>query len=325
MRISVMDRCNFRCPYCMPEAKYHEHFRFLDASERLSFDEIEQIARVAVSLGVTKLRLTGGEPLLRPDLPELVKRLRGLEGVTDIALTTNGVLLDRYAESLKLSGLSRVTISLDSLDPAVFTRMSGDRSSLTPVLKAIEKAKEIGFPKGIKLNVVVQKGINDEGMEDLAGYFRHSGITVRFIEYMDVGTRNHWNLEEVLPSAVLLERLSRRWPLVAVEAGYRGEVAKRYRYADGAGEIGFISSVTAPFCGDCSRARLSSDGKIYTCLFASEGHDLKSLLRQGADDQVVRNHLIALWEKRRDRYSEERSSGEESKNQHRIEMNYIGG
>lgn len=325
LRISVMDRCNFRCPYCMPEATYHEHFRFLEPKERLSFDEIVRVAEAAVSLGVTKLRLTGGEPLLRPDLVSLVRRLVAIPGVEDVALTTNGVLLGRHAQSLKDAGLGRITVSLDSLDPAIFARMSGGRAQLEPVLEAIEHAQALSFPGGVKLNTVVQRGVNDDGVEALAARFRHTGVIVRFIEYMDVGTRNHWELGEVVPSRELVERLNAHWPLEPLGAQYQGEVARRYRYQDGAGEIGFISSVTAPFCGDCSRARLSSEGQIYTCLFASEGTDLRSLLRSGADDEALRERLASVWRMRTDRYSEERTAGEASSTKRRIEMNYIGG
>nr|WP_082784518.1 GTP 3',8-cyclase MoaA [Gluconobacter thailandicus] len=325
LRISVMDRCNFRCPYCMPEATYHEHFRFLEPKERLSFDEIVRVARAAVSLGVTKLRLTGGEPLLRPELPSLVRRLVDIPGVEDVALTTNGVLLDRHALALKDAGLGRVTVSLDSLDPAIFSRMSGGRAQLEPVLTAIEKANALSFPGGVKVNTVVQRGVNDTGVEDLAARFRHTGIIVRFIEYMDVGTRNHWELKEVVPSRDLVAQLNARWPLEPLGPQYQGEVARRYRYQDGGGEIGFISSVTAPFCGDCSRARLSSDGQIYTCLFASKGTDLRGILRGDADDDALREQLASVWRGRTDRYSEERVAGETNPASHRIEMNYIGG
>ncbi|KXV33652.1 cyclic pyranopterin monophosphate synthase [Gluconobacter thailandicus] len=309
----------------MPEATYHEHFRFLEPKERLSFDEIVRVARAAVSLGVTKLRLTGGEPLLRPELPSLVRRLVDIPGVEDVALTTNGVLLDRHALALKDAGLGRVTVSLDSLDPAIFSRMSGGRAQLEPVLTAIEKANALSFPGGVKVNTVVQRGVNDTGVEDLAARFRHTGIIVRFIEYMDVGTRNHWELKEVVPSRDLVAQLNARWPLEPLGPQYQGEVARRYRYQDGGGEIGFISSVTAPFCGDCSRARLSSDGQIYTCLFASKGTDLRGILRGDADDDALREQLASVWRGRTDRYSEERVAGETNPASHRIEMNYIGG
>ena len=304
-----MDRCNFRCPYCMPEATYHEHFRFLEPKERLSFDEIVRVAHAAVSLGVTKLRLTGGEPLLRPDLPSLVRRLVEIPGVEDVALTTNGVLLDRHAAALKNAGLGRVTVSLDSLDPAIFSRMSGGRAQLEPVLAAIEQANVLAFPGGVKVNTVVQRGVNDTGVEDLAARFRHTGVIVRFIEYMDVGTRNHWELKEVVPSRDLVTRLNKLWPLEPLGAQYQGEVARRYRYQDGGGEIGFISSVTAPFCGDCSRARLSSDGKIYTCLFAPDVTDLRRLLRRDVGDEALLARLAPVWRAGTAKYREGRSAG----------------
>ncbi|GBR41155.1 molybdenum cofactor biosynthesis protein A [Neoasaia chiangmaiensis NBRC 101099] len=325
LRISVMDRCNFRCPYCMPESTYHENFRFLAANERLSFDEIERVARIAAELGVTKLRLTGGEPLLRPDLPVLIARLVGLPGIEDVALTTNGVLLARQAEALKAAGLHRVTVSLDSLDPETFARLSGGRAQLDAVLEGIDAADAAAFPGGIKLNTVVQRGINDTGVFDLLDQFRHRDITVRFIEYMDVGNRNGWVRDEVVSSRELRDRIDTRWPLEPLSPRYRGEVARRYRYADGAGEIGFISSVSAPFCGDCSRARLSSDGQIYTCLFATKGTDLRAVLRAQEDDASLRGILSQVWRERGDRYSEERAERRAAHSDEKIEMHYIGG
>nr|WP_276567165.1 GTP 3',8-cyclase MoaA [Kozakia baliensis] len=319
-----MDRCNFRCPYCMPESTYHEHFRFLEARERLSFDEIERVARVAASFGVTKLRLTGGEPLLRPQLPELIARLAAIPGIEDVALTTNGVLLERHAAALKQAGLHRITVSLDSLDPAIFARMSGGRAQLTPVLESIASAQALGFAGGVKLNTVVQRGVNDEGVLDLLDYFRNTGVVVRFIEYMDVGNRNGWEREDVVTSRDLLTRIVTRWPLEPLSPHYRGEVAKRYRYRDGAGEIGFISSVSEPFCGDCSRARLSSEGQIYTCLFATKGTDLRRILRE-EDDAALQKALAQVWRDRTDRYSEERAERRADKARGKIEMHYIGG
>ncbi|WP_367159199.1 GTP 3',8-cyclase MoaA [Kozakia baliensis] len=324
LRISVMDRCNFRCPYCMPESTYHEHFRFLEARERLSFDEIERVARVAASFGVTKLRLTGGEPLLRPQLPELIARFAAIPGIEDVALTTNGVLLERHAAALKQAGLHRITVSLDSLDPAIFARMSGGRAQLTPVLESIASAQTLGFAGGVKLNTVVQRGVNDEGVLDLLDYFRNTGVVVRFIEYMDVGNRNGWEREDVVTSRDLLTRIVTRWPLEPLSPHYRGEVAKRYRYRDGAGEIGFISSVSEPFCGDCSRARLSSEGQIYTCLFATKGTDLRRILRE-EDDAALQKALAQVWRDRTDRYSEERAERRADKTRGKIEMHYIGG
>ena len=324
LRISVMDRCNFRCPYCMPETTYGEHFKFLGNDERLSFDEIERLARIAASLGVSKLRLTGGEPLLRPKLADLVARLRKLAGVDDLAMTTNGVLLGRHATELRDAGLDRVTISLDTLDPAVFHRMSGGRGALEDVLAGIEAAQAAGFPKGIKLNAVIQRGVNDHTALDLVERFRSSGIVVRFIEYMDVGNRNDWASEAVVPSRALVEQINARWPLEAVTPQYAGEVAARYRFRDGIGEIGMISSVSNPFCGGCSRARLSSEGVLYTCLFATKGADLRTPLRHGGDDEALRDLLRKVWLGRADRYSEERAARRQERPR-KIEMHYIGG
>ncbi|NVN02785.1 MULTISPECIES: GTP 3',8-cyclase MoaA [Asaia] len=324
LRISVMDRCNFRCPYCMPQSVFHDDFAFLEPAQRLDFATIERIARVSARLGVSKLRLTGGEPLLRPQLDTLVARLVALPGIDDVALTTNGVLLDRHLDALYHAGLSRLTISLDSLDPAVFSRLSGGRDALDTVLSAIDKAASRGFPGGIKINTVVQRGINEQDILPLVSRFRHTGITLRFIEFMDVGTRNHWSESAVVPSATLLERIGAVYPLEPLEPLYRGEVAQRYRLADGSGEIGFISSVTAPFCGDCSRARLSSEGQIYTCLFAKTGTDLRPALAD-TDDAALETLLRRIWRGRADRYSEIRNLDPQRASGERIEMYYIGG
>ncbi|MBE7728319.1 GTP 3',8-cyclase MoaA [Komagataeibacter sp. FXV3] len=333
LRISVMDRCNFRCPYCMPESTYHEGFRFLGPKERLDFDEIERVARMAAELGVTKIRLTGGEPLLRPGLPDLVRRLSTLPGIEDVALTTNGVLLPRFAPALRQAGLRRVTVSLDSLDPAVFAHMSGGRGGLSAVLKGVDAACAAGFEGGVKINTVVQRGVNDAGVPDILARFRNTGVTVRLIEYMDVGNRNGWDHADVVPSSELRARIAALWPLEPLPPRYRGEVARRYRYADGAGEIGFVSSVSAPFCGACSRARLSSDGKLYTCLFATAGTDLRALLRGSARDaeadERLRTTLSRTWRQRTDRYSEERMHSRpgavQASGREKIEMHYIGG
>jgi GTP 3',8-cyclase len=324
LRISVMDRCNFRCPYCMPETTYGEHFQFLGNDERLSFDEIERLCRIAASLGVSKLRLTGGEPLLRPRLAELVSRLRRLDGVDDLAMTTNGVLLARHAKDLREAGLDRVTISLDTLDPAVFHRMSGGRGALDDVMAGIDAALAAGFPRGIKLNAVIQRGVNDHTALDLVERFRGSGVVVRFIEYMDVGNRNDWASDAVVPSRELVERINARWPVEAVAPQYPGEVATRYRFRDGMGEVGMISSISNPFCGGCSRARLSSEGLLYTCLFATKGADLRTTLREGASDDALSGLLRTVWLGRADRYSEERAARREQ-HPHKIEMHYIGG
>ena len=325
LRISVMDRCNFRCPYCMPRETFHEQYRFLGSHERLSFDEIVRLARLFVQLGVRKLRLTGGEPLLRANLPDLIGDLTAIAGVEDVALTTNGVLLARYAGELKAAGLKRVTVSLDSLDDAVFARMSGGFGGVAEVLDGIEHARRAELTP-VKVNAVVQRGVNDHTALELLERFRGTGVIVRFIEYMDVGNRNHWRSELVVPSKELAERIGARWPLTALRPAYRGEVAERYAFADGQGEVGFISSVSQPFCGECSRARLSSDGVLYTCLFATHGLSLRDALRGGASDDVLLELIRGLWLKRADRYSELRASlSAQSQEQRKVEMFYIGG
>jgi cyclic pyranopterin phosphate synthase len=323
LRISVMDRCNFRCPYCMPRETFHENYRFLKSSERLSFDEIVRLTRLFVSLGVRKVRLTGGEPLLRANLPDLVGELTSLAGVEDVALTTNGMLLTKYAAELKANGLKRVTVSLDSLDEEVFRRMSGGFGGRDQVLTGIRAAQEAGLTP-VKVNAVVERGLNDHTVLDLVEHFRGTGVIVRFIEYMDVGNRNHWSLDRVVPSRELMQRIRTRWPIRPLAENYHGEVAERYVFEDGAGEIGFISSVTEPFCGACSRARLSSDGVLYTCLFATHGHDLRTPLRQGADDEELLQRIRGTWKTRTDRYSELRATLPDSAEK-KVEMYYIGG
>jgi len=303
LRISLLDRCNFRCPYCMPEAEFNEDYRFLSRQERLSHDEIFRVASVAVRLGVSKLRITGGEPLLDKKVADLVSRLAALPGVDDLALTTNGVLLAPVAKSLADAGLHRVTISLDSVDEAIFAQMSGNRGDLGKVFAGIDAAVAAGLAP-IKINVVVQRGVNDDGVLDVLDRFRGTGHIVRLIEFMDVGNRNGWSMEQVVPSKEILMRIQARWPLRAVGRNYPGEVARRYQYLDGQGEVGFISSVTEPFCGACSRARLSADGTIYTCLFATHGTSLRSLLREGAGDEAIASALSGIWSRRQDRYSE---------------------
>src|SRR6266446_2461663 len=321
LRISVMDRCNFRCPYCMPRETYHEQYRFLGSQERLSFDEIVRLARLFVHLGVRKLRLTGGEPLLRANLGDLTT----IPGVEDVALTTNGVLLARYASELKAAGLKRVTVSLDSLDAGVFARMSGGFGGVDEVLAGIEQARRAELTP-IKINAVVQRGVNDHTVLELVERFRGTGVIVRFIEYMDVGNRNHWRSELVVPSKELAEHIGRRWPLSALEPGYRGEVARRYAFTDGQGEVGFISSVSQPFCGDCSRARLSSDGALYTWLFATHGSSLRGGLRGCASGDALLELIRDVWLKRSDRYSELRASRRPAPHEQRkVEMFYIGG
>src|SRR6516225_37074 len=325
LRISVMDRCNFRCPYCMPRETYHERYRFLGSHERLSFDEIVRLTRLFVRLGVRKLRLTGGEPLLRANLPDLIGDLTDIAGIEDVALTTNGMLLSRYASELKAAGLQRITVSLDSLDAQVFARMSGGFGGVEEVLDGIEHARRAELTP-IKINAVVQRGVNDHTVLELVERFRGSGVIVRFIEYMDVGNRNHWRSDLVVSSKELAARIASRWPLTSLEPTYRGEVARRYAFGDGRGEVGFISSVSQPFCGDCTRSRLSSDGVLYTCLFATHGTSLRDALRGGASDDQLLELIRGVWLGRTDRYSEQRVSlrraaGDERK----VEMFYIGG
>jgi cyclic pyranopterin phosphate synthase len=324
LRISVMDRCNFRCPYCMPRERFHEHYGFLKTAERLSFEEILRLVRMFVPLGVRKLRITGGEPLLRVNLPDLIADLNAIEGVEDIALTTNGVLLARYAYELKAAGLARVTVSLDSLDQDVFARMNGGFGKVADVLDGIEHAQAAGLGP-VKINTVIQRGVNEDSVLPLVERFRGTGIIVRFIEYMDVGNRNDWQPELVVPSSELVERINARWPIRPVEPEYWGEVARRYAFEDGQGEVGFISSVTQPFCGGCSRARLSSDGIFYTCLFAQSGVDLRGPMRAGADDEQLLKIIRGTWANREDRYSEQRAVLRARGVGPKVEMNYIGG
>ena len=325
LRISVMDRCNFRCPYCMPRETFHDNYRFLKSSERLSFDEITRLTRLFVQLGVRKVRLTGGEPLLRPNIAELVGELTVLEGVQDVALTTNGVLLAQHAAELKANGLHRITVSLDTLDPELFKQMSGGFAERDRVLEGIKAAQDAGLTP-IKINAVIERGINDHTALDLVEHFRGTGVIVRFIEYMDVGNRNRWNMDRVVPSRELLQRIAERWPLHPVRENYRGEVAERYAFDDGAGEIGFISSISNPFCGDCTRARLSSEGIFYTCLFATHGTDLRGPMRSGASDEELLDIIRTTWMNRGDRYSELRQAIRSSEQPvKKIEMYYIGG
>jgi cyclic pyranopterin phosphate synthase len=321
LRISVTDRCNFRCPYCMPEEVFHGAYPFLPKAQILTFEEVERIARAAVGLGVKKLRITGGEPLLRADLPALVALLARIPGVEDLSLTTNGFLLAGYAGALREAGLRRVTVSLDSLDEAVFKAMNGRRSGVAPVLAGIEAAEREGlFP--LKINCVVKRGVNDRGVVDLARRFRGTGHILRFIEYMDVGTLNGWRMDDVVPAKEIVARIGAEFPLEPVDPNYPGETANRYRYLDGQGEIGVIASVTEPFCGGCTRARLSCDGQVFTCLFASKGTDLRGPLRAGATDAELSDLLAGIWAARTDRYSEERTS---ATRKDKVEMYHIGG
>ena len=325
LRISVMDRCNFRCPYCMPKERFHEHYQFLNSHERLSFDEIVRLSKLFATLVVRKLRLTGGEPLLRSNLPDLIGDLTGIPGIDDIALTTNGVLLAKHAVDLRANGLKRVTVSLDTLDEDIFARLSGGFGVLTQVLSGIEAAIAAGLTP-LKINAVIERGVNDHTALELVERFRGSPVIVRFIEFMDVGNRNHWRPDMVVPSRELAARISARWPMHPVSENYHGEVAQRWRFDDGGGEVGFISSVSQPFCGACSRARLSSEGKFYTCLFATQGIDLRTPMRNGTDDAELLHLIRGAWNQRTDRYSELReelrSQTSETK---KIEMYYIGG
>jgi cyclic pyranopterin phosphate synthase len=325
LRISVMDRCNFRCPYCMPKEKFHENYRFLKSQDRLSFDEILRLSRLFAALGVRKLRLTGGEPLLRANLSDLVGDLTMIPGIEDIALTTNGVLLGQHAVDLHANGLRRVTVSLDTLDPEIFARMSGGFAALDQVLHGIDAAIAAGLTP-LKINAVIERGVNDHTALDLVERFRGKPVIVRFIEFMDVGNRNAWRPDMVVPSRELAARILARWPMHPVAQNYRGEVAQRWRFDDGAGEVGFISSVSQPFCGACSRARLSSEGKFYTCLFATQGVDLRAALRAGASDAELEDLIRGRWLGRADRYSELRDELRRSEPQpKKIEMYYIGG
>jgi cyclic pyranopterin phosphate synthase len=321
LRISVTDRCNFRCVYCMPKEVYGRDYHFLDRRELLTFEEIERLARAFVRLGVRKIRLTGGEPLLRRDLERLVELLTGI-GSLDLTLTTNGALLAQKAAALAAAGLERVTVSLDSLDDATFRRMNDVDFGVDRVLEGIEAAAVAGLTP-VKVNVVVKRGVNEESVLPIAAHFRGTGHVLRFIEYMDVGHTNGWLMDDVVPAAEIVQTIEAKFPLVPVEPAYRGEVARRWRYVDGSGEIGVIASVTQPFCGDCTRARLSAEGRLYTCLFAVRGHDLRALVRSGSSDEKLEEAVAAVWSRREDRYSELRSA--ETRALPKVEMSYIGG
>jgi GTP 3',8-cyclase len=322
LRISVTDRCNFRCGYCMPKELFDRGFAFLPRAELLSFEEITRLARLFAEQGVTKVRLTGGEPLLRRDLERLVETLAGLDGITDVALTTNGAMLAAKARALADAGLARVTVSLDALDDDVFGAINDVGFPVARVLAGIDAAADAGLTP-VKVNMVVRRGVNDHCLLPMADHFRRRGHTLRFIEFMDVGTTNRWTLHEVVPVAEILRTIEASWPLQPLRPSYQGEVAARYRYRDGAGEIGLIASVTRPFCGSCTRARLSAEGKLHTCLFAAGGHDLRALLRGGASDQEIARRLRSIWITRADRYSEAR--GPLTVGRPKVEMSYIGG
>ena len=325
LRVSVTDRCNFRCPYCMPAEIYGEKYEFLPRAELLTFEEIARLTRIFVGLGVTKIRLTGGEPLVRNGFERLVALIAEVEGIRDLTLTTNGYLLAQKAQALKEAGLHRITVSLDSLDDEVFREMNGRGYGTQRVLEGIKKAEEVGLGP-IKINAVVKRGLNDHTLLDLARYFKGTGHIVRFIEYMDVGNLNGWKLDHVVSADEIIERINAEMPLEPIEANYKGEVALRYRYRAGGGEIGVIASVTKPFCGDCARARLSTDGKLYTCLFANYGTDLRGPMRGGASDDDLRDLITGVWGRREDRYSELRSNFTKLESQpKKVEMYQIGG
>ncbi len=335
LRVSLTDRCNLRCTYCMPREMFGPDHAFLPRHELLSFEELARVLAAFVDLGVTKLRLTGGEPLLRKDLPDLIALLSPLEGLQDIALTTNGILLPRVADQLAEAGLDRVTISLDALDDETFRKTADTPLSVDAVLAGVDAALAAGL-QPVKVNSVMQRGVNDHQIEDLAGWARDTGVTLRFIEFMDVGTTNGWIRERVVPAAEIHERINARWPVEPVGAtadgsaegastdgAGRSEVAERYRYLDGGGEVGIVASVTRPFCRTCVRARLSAIGELYTCLFAAKGHDLRAVIRDGATDQQLRDAISAVWLARSDRASELRAEG--GLTGERVEMSYIGG
>lgn len=328
LRVSVTDRCNMRCQYCMPREVFGPGFVFAPRQELLTFEEITDVVAAFVRAGVRKVRLTGGEPLLRAGLPDLVAMVAAVPGVEDVALTTNGSLLARHATKLRAAGLHRVTVSLDTLDPELFKELSDTEISLAAVLEGIEAAVAAGFGP-IKLNTVVRRGSNDSDVERVAEFARQHGHIVRFIEYMDVGGTNGWRLDDVVPSSEIVARLGARWPLEPVDPNYRGEVASRYRYLDGRGEIGVISSISQPFCGACTRARLSAIGEVYTCLFGSHGTDLRVVARATSDDESRAAALDAaiaqLWGARADRYSELRTAHTESRQPRKVEMSHIGG
>lgn len=322
LRMSVIDRCNFRCTYCMPEDSLQGRGVFLPLAKLLTDHEIEDLVRIFVDMGVRKLRITGGEPLIRPGLPGLIQRLAAIPKLEDIALTTNGVMLTRLAEDLVEAGLGRITVSLDTLDEAVLNQMSGGKARLDQILDGISAAESAGF-KQLKINTVVQRGVNDHTIMDLLAHFRGSGHRVRLIEYMDVGNCNHWDVDEVIPSAEWIERINKQWPIRPVQMRTAAETAQRYEYLDGQGEIGLISSISKPFCGGCTRARITADGIFYTCLFSNKGTNLMPLIRHNEDAFDLRERIRSDWEQRNDRYSEER--GQPGHDQEKVEMYRMGG
>ena len=324
LRVSVTDRCNFRCPYCMPAEIYGERYRFLPRESLLTFEEITRLVRVMARLGVVKARITGGEPLVRAEVDSLIAMLSRVEGIADLTMTTNAYLLPQFAEKLKAAGLNRITISLDSLDDEVFKRMNGRGFGTERVLEGIAAAESAGF-RPVKINAVVQRGVNDHTIVELARFAKERGHIARFIEYMDVGTLNGWKMDDVVSADEIIAKIGAEMPLEPADANYRGEVARRYRFADGDGEIGVIASVTKPFCGDCARARLSPEGELVTCLFASSGTDLRTPLRNGADDAELESIIRGIWSVRDDRYSEIRTLFTEDAPRRKVEMYHIGG
>lgn len=323
LRISVTDRCNFRCCYCMPRDVFGTDYPFMDSSELLSFEEIVRVTRVFAGLGVRKLRLTGGEPLLRHGIERLVEQLVGIDGIDDVAMTTNGSLLAKKARSLQDAGLTRVTVSLDSLDAQTFRTMSDVKIPVSRVREGITAAADAGLTP-VKINTVVKRGLNDDkGILDLAAFGREHGYIVRFIEFMDVGATNGWQMDDVVPAAEIVEAINGEWPVQPVDPAYVGEVAARYRYLDGVGEVGVITSISQPFCGTCTRARLSAKGELYTCLFAGLGHDLRTPLRDGTSDDEIEKRITGIWNGRTDRYSAQRTTA--TLGLPKVEMSYIGG
>ena len=322
LRISVIDRCNFRCQYCMPADQFGADFAFLPKSALLTYEEIERISTIFVQLGVEKIRLTGGEPLLRNDLPLLVEKLSKIEGLTDIGLTTNGVMLPKLASDLKKAGLKRVNVSLDSLDDELFGKINGRNVGTKPVLDGIEAAKKAGL--GVKVNMVVKKGLNDSEIIPMADFCKREGLQLRFIEYMDVGSTNGWKMDDVITKKEIYRLLKQHYELEPVEPAYFGEVAKLYHYKGTNVDVGFITSVSESFCSSCTRARLSANGQIFTCLFNGNGHDIRNMMRNGATDDELRTRIIEIWSGRKDRYSDERTAATSS-NRKKIEMSYIGG
>lgn len=322
LRVSVIDRCNFRCTYCMPADSLQGRGVFLPLEKLLTDHEIEDLVRAFVSLGVRKLRLTGGEPLLRPGLPALIEQLAGISGLEDIALTTNGVMLPRLADDLAAAGLNRITVSLDTLDPEVLAEMSGGKAKLDEILGGISAAEAAGF-RQLKINTVVQKGVNDHTILDLLDHFRGTPHRVRLIEFMDVGNSNHWSESDVVPNSEWIEEIGNKWPILRVNSGNPAETARRYEYVDGQGEIGFISSITQPFCGGCTRARVTADGIFYTCLFSNKGTNLMPLIRHSEDTGELSRKVSEIWVRRNDRYSEER--GQPGHDREKVEMYKLGG